>query len=372
MFFKKKDETVKQNSAPPAEIKTIPEIFYGGSDPQVYHASGALNTSQSKMVGSASTTPGSKKWLVGILFCVVFLGVAALGGWYLWQQYFPASPKLPVVKNPASIVPPPITEATSTPIVAVEATSTVEFVSTTLPISVTSTPTKIAAEPNFDFPPIIQIDAADLDADSFTDAEEEIFGTDPSAFDTDGDSYYDGQEFFNLYNPKGTSPVKLIDSGLVQEYSAPVAKYRVYYPAAWQLGTVDPSGNQVLMSATNGDYVEVRLSDKQPGEDFNAWFGRVASGERITELQSVVNRFSSAFFKRKDDLVAYFDSPTTVYIIIYHPKTAAPLLYRHTMQMMTQSFRLPGANTIFNAVEQTPILTSAVSTLSSPSSSLSN
>lgn len=354
MFFKRKSPTPSSgHEASAAVIKTIPELFYGGSDPEVYHQSGKPATTLARGRVSNSEPNQNKKKLIGILFLILFLTVAGFGGWYVVTKYFPPSPSTPVVPQTAApVVVQTAPIATSTPII--EPTTTASLSTSTSPIITTTTTVSFKQESNFEFPPIIQIDAADLDADGLTDAEEEIFGTDPSMFDTDKDGYYDGQEVFNLYNPKGTAPVRLVDSGLIRDYVSPSAKYRVYYPATWQLGTVDVLGNQVLISAENGDYVEVRVSPKQNGEDFTGWFSRLASGERITELQTSVNLFSVSYYKRKDDLVAYFDTPNVVYVLIYHPKTSAPLVYHHVVQVMEQSFRLPGVVGPITAVEQTP------------------
>lgn len=370
MFFKRRESpsNTPGPAVPKAHIVAIPELFYGGSDPQVYHTNGAPNTSPVKNVMNTTGQSNSKKWLIGGLFGFIFLSVLGLGGWFLWKQYFPSVPAAPTLPSNPVLPPPTVESSVPSSTIITETTSTIPLeIATTTPS--TSPLSSVNAEPDFDFPPLIQIDAADLDADSLTDAEEELLTIDPGAFDTDGDSYYDGQEVFNLYNPKGTTPVRLIDSGLIREYIAPIAKYRVYYPQAWELGSVDPAGDQILVSASNGDYIEIRLSPKQPGEDFYAWFGRVARSERVTELQSSVNRFSQSYFKRKDDLVAYFDSPSVVYVIIYHPKTAAPLLYRHLMQVMVQSFRLPGTNNALIGTEQL-LVSSSPTVTTSPSSTI--
>lgn len=50
---------------------------------------------------------------------------------------------------------------------------------------------------------------SDTDGDSLTDKEEiEVYKTDPTKVDTDGDGYWDGFEVINGYNPTG--PGKLV------------------------------------------------------------------------------------------------------------------------------------------------------------------
>ena len=47
-------------------------------------------------------------------------------------------------------------------------------------------------------------DAGDPDADGLTNAQERQYGTDAAQADTDGDTYKDGEEVRNGFNPKGT------------------------------------------------------------------------------------------------------------------------------------------------------------------------
>lgn len=51
--------------------------------------------------------------------------------------------------------------------------------------------------------------ALDSDHDGLSDAQEQQFDTNPTAADTDGDSYADGVEIRNGYDPKNPNPVKL-------------------------------------------------------------------------------------------------------------------------------------------------------------------
>ena len=145
----------------------------------------------------------------------------------------------------------------------------------------------------------------------------------------------------NLYNPRGFSPVRLIDSGLITEYVHTTLGYRLYYPQTWQRGSVDVADRQILFSALNGDYIEVRVSEKDAATpNFLSWFGRHAEGQRFTDLREFTNRFSVDGWVRVDQLVAYFEDTQYVYSFIYHPADNAPIAYRSIMQMMYQSFRL--------------------------------
>ncbi|MFH1947329.1 MAG: hypothetical protein ABIJ23_04195 [Candidatus Magasanikbacteria bacterium] len=201
------------------------------------------------------------------------------------------------------------------------------------------TSTIAITEDMLEFPKLILINSPDIDGDALTDIEEEVFNTDSGTWDTDGDGFYDGQEVYNLYNPTGLAPMKIIDAGLVQEYINPIWQYRVYYPVAWQVGQVDTLGNQVLFSSITGDYIELVAFEKETTVIFQTWFGEKAKGQSFSDLQKIKNKFQQDGWKRKDDLVAYFVDDKRVYVLIYNPGSSNLISYRHIMQMMVQSFR---------------------------------
>jgi len=101
-----------------------------------------------------------------------------------------------------------------------------------------------------------------------------------------------------------------------------------------------------LFSASNGDYIEVRVFPKEVGQTFINWFSRYAEGQNYTDLSNFKNRFAENAMIRKDSLVAYFEDNNYIFTIIYHTKDRGPIFYRHIMQMMYQSFRMSKTNTI--------------------------
>lgn len=364
----------KKKSAQPepeaqGRVQTIPDIFYGGNDPDVYRRTIVAGNSETSRIaadvpkvpttGAAPVVRANRHGLLWGTGAVVF--VAAVGGivWY----YTPGLRAKPVVKNP-----PPTTVVVNNPVVPpVEippvATTTVETVTTT-PAAPTST--LIAGGP-LDFAPLNPLDTVDFDRDSLTDAEEEAFGTDPAAWDTEKDGYYDGQEVFNLYNPLGMAPVRLIDSGAILEYSNSIFNYRFYYPKGWTVAAVDAEGRQIVITAANGDYIEVRALAKLPSDDFNSWFARNITGQNITDLLQITNRFEVAGWKRRDDLVAYFMGNNETFVILYHPLSGGPVAYRHIAQMVAQSFRPSRVNL---ALPDQPVLPGVATTTAVNTSTL--
>ncbi|OGH71864.1 MAG: hypothetical protein A2921_03305 [Candidatus Magasanikbacteria bacterium RIFCSPLOWO2_01_FULL_43_20b] len=343
MLFWKKDKTHKAET-PPENILKIPEEFYGAKDPVVHYAKQAAIVQKTAVNGKStdrfsSVAAGASKFgflhnkkMIYILVGAVFLLVVGLISWYYISPALKQTPAPAVaVPEPKPKLEEPVVETPPEEIVLEEevATLTEEEIKTSPSLS----------GQTLQFPMILLANSADIDSDSMTDLEEEVFGTDSGTWDTDGDGYYDGQELFNLYNPAGVAPMKIIDSGLAKEYVNPIWQYRVYYPAQWQVGEVDDEKKAVLFSAITGDYVEVFVSPKDAAETFEDWFAREATGQSYADLQPFTNRFQEAGWKRSDDLTAYFITDSAVLVLVYNPGVTDSVPFRHVMQMMSQGFR---------------------------------
>lgn len=346
MFGRKKLPVNKKVSA---DFEVIPQEFYGAKDPVVHYQNEADKVMKNKNVSHQSSFflldfLKNKKTLL-IVGIVVF--IAIVGGivwYYLWDAGIIKKTETSIIEN--------VNESTVVNQVDIEMPSVEEnnelvsdvVTTTTLETTTTSDQKLIDELSNqeieINFPRVVFTNSVDLDSDSLTDIEEEIFGTDSGNSDTDEDGYYDGQEINNLYNPKGVAPVKLIDSGLIAEYTNPTWQYRIYYSINWQVGEVDDKYQQVLFSNISGDYIEVLVFQKDDNESFNDWFANKAVGQKITDLQNFKNRFQEEGQKRQDNLVNYFMRGNNIYIIIYHPANENGFVsYRQVVQMMVQSFR---------------------------------
>lgn len=347
---KKKAEEKVQN------IQVIPDEFYATKDPVVHYGNKGTGGSQTSLpikIREGLSGDGmwqkikNKKVLLYIILGLVFLGAVGVITWYYLNQAGLLNDREATVEtNKTNIIDEQVeVEAEIGNIIENSQPPTEQIVEEIVVSStVTSTAgieaTEVLSEQKIlVFPRIVLTDSADIDSDSLTDMEEEIYSTDSGNFDTDADGYYDGQEVQNLYNPAGSAPVKLIDSGLVREYVNPIWQYRVYYPAAWESGVVDADARQVLFNSITGDFIEVAVDSMQAGEDFSAWFGRQAKEQKFSDLTSFTNRFKESGYKRQDGLVAYFIRDKSVYILLYNPGVTGFISFRHIMEMMAQSFR---------------------------------
>ncbi len=378
-FWSKKKTEPTAPAAPPlqARVTRIPDVFYGGANPVVYADTDAK--SESSVVPKAITVESQNSvsrqlsqthrqdvakmiqeealeevaqpvppnedvglvqppqkgrgrllfWVGGGLTIIVLGGIS----WWYVARSLPEQPNtsnepLVVVPEPVPIPPPVAPEPVIVP-PPVASTSSEMTVPTTSP----------SRELPLVFPLTGLVDAEDVDKDTLTDIEEEVFRTDSGTWDSDADGYFDGQEVVNLYNPSGFAPVKIIDSGLVREFVHPENTWRLFYPSAWDVGIVDTAATQVLVSSVTGDFIEIRTMTKLPGETFEMWFGRVALSQRFSDINRKTNRFMEEIFVRQDGLVAYKDTPNKVYVLLYRQGSADTVLYRHVMEMVYQSFR---------------------------------
>ncbi len=362
MFHKKSKKTPSVTptvAAPLPRVQTIPSAFYGGLDPVIYQPSSKgssvseekiplkdkkvepappRNSSRSGMtaVPTTSQTPGvsgakNKSKKMFILLTIFFL-VAVGGISFYYLVLNKSAVQLPTPPTPP-VPPPTFTPATSS-VPIFTPTSTLPQVST----STIATSTSIV--PFVNFPSLFLVTGGDLDQDTLTDVEEEIYRTDSGTFDTDSDGYFDGQEVVNLYNPAGTAPEKIIDSGLAREYVHPSFGYHLYYPTSWEVDAVDTTSQEILISAITGDFISVHSFQKEGEESFESWFARVASEQRYSDLVPFSNRFLVSGWKRKDGLVGYFSTPQFFLVAVYHPGGSQTILYPRVMEMLLQSVRL--------------------------------
>lgn len=378
MFGKKKNKEQPKEKFAELVINTMPGIFYGGNDPDIYHTredqTGRSDTPTTVVIknqppkrilplGTATDAGSGKKkkalfWGIAGFIFLVFLGAVI---WYYTKDLRARTDVIPQKTIPQQSTV-PVVQPTSTPKEEIPTSTISDFIATTTP----GIPASLLGNIDLEFPSIILSDTDDIDSDQLTDKEEELFETDSGGFDTDKDGYFDGQEVFNLYNPKGIAPRRLIDSGLVKEYTNPLTNYRLYYPLTWQAGEVDTLGRQVLFSNIEGDYMEVRAFDKSATETFTDWFAREAKGQKITDLVVFKNRFKVEGWRRRDDLTGYFVDQNKIYVLIFHPAEIGPVSYRHIMKMLMQSFRYASS---LQTLEDQPVISTSVSSTSNFSTS---
>lgn len=344
----------QKNKEPEVDVAvySIPTEFYGGVNPTVSFKSikkeVEFNTGptvlEKKVFDKATAVGGSSKLhpanlltspkflLLAALVLFVLFGAGA--GVYYWQK----------LRTPQISVKAPVTTSTITTnqpeeIVVVIVTTTVEEVTTT-PIEEGNIISIFDVPPTY--PSVMLGKSIDTDNDGLTDVAEELFLTDLGVPDSDKDKYSDSHEIYNLYNPIGAEPRKLIDSGLIAEFVNPTFEYKVYYPKTWAVGNVDESYQDVLFSTLTGESIEIRAIEKDAADvSFTSWFAKWAPNEKITDLVNFETVFTDKGWQRKDSMVYYFETPRRVYVMLYHTTDSNVVNFEMVIKMMARSFRLP-------------------------------
>ena len=391
MFGKNKKENNKgvenkKTDTQAQHVHVMPDIFYGGKDPEYYHskASGSLaetsllaekkptenkkiekkplpekkieeevkNIAEEKQVTKPSPeaveviTPkglGRNVQIVIIVLCTLVV----IGGvvWFITNSHSGVGTTESVPSSETSVVEEfdQFGEKESEIDDAATAVTVVPVVtSTTSTVAEVDTETEVEVTTTLNFPRMIFVKAPDIDADKLTDVEEELFGTDSGTWDTDGDGYYDGLEVENLYNPDGLAPKRLVESGYVREYVSDLWGYRLYYPTVWQADTVDSENGQTLISTITGDFVDIQVFETE-GSTFAEWFAQYAEKQIFSSLEKKVNRFDIEGYVRRDGLVTYVPTKDRVYVMIYNPGPENIIYYPYVMNMIFQGFRVTQA-----------------------------
>ncbi len=368
LFSSKKNSSQPIPSTAELSIQKIPDIFYGGNNPVIYEPTQeksrvvSISKPSSPKPNNPVSSSESATQKSRVVLLIIVLGLLVIGGASAYYVYQYRATQNARVVTPSSVQTQTTTEDTAP-------TSITPSITTSTSIGDRAPSTTPSLTSSFlEFPSVNLGTSADTDLDQLTDVEEVLYGIDSGTWDTDQDGYYDGQEVINLYSPRGGSPMKLIDSGLVREYINQFSGYRVYYPLQWNQGGVDAQEKHMLFSAISGEYVEIRVFEKSPGSTFSQWFQIHAPGEQFSLLSPFTNRFGFDGWKRTDGLVVYFDTPSFVFTIIYQQvDTVTPVPYRTTMEMMYQSFR-PTA-TSRTLPEQIPLVLPSNTVSSSATSS---
>ena len=178
----------------------------------------------------------------------------------------------------------------------------------------------------------------DADGDGLTTAEEALYGTDPTNQDTDLDTYADGSELLNGYDPtKPAAP--LAGSGLVATYQH--ARYAISYPAAWQVQALAADGSETIFRDPSGELVEVILVANPQGLPLEQWY--LASFGSETDGVTPVTVGALDGLRSADGRNYYFlaaADPATVYLATYNTGTMSQINFLLTFNLMLKSLTL--------------------------------
>ncbi len=313
------------------EIKVMPEQFY---------------FRKMKVPAARGENKNNKKLILIIVVLVVVLGLMA-GAAYLFTESLrkeaaepkatPAVTPTPSANVPVANVPPVNVPPVNVPPSPVCGNGTCETGESSATCS-SDCPLPPVAPPAR--PAVLPL-ALDTDADGLTDIEEGLYSTDYLKSDMDDDSYIDGLEVLNLYNPAGVAPQKIEETDLVKIYSNPTYNYTIFYPASWLARALgETTSEEVMFTSATGEFIQVIVEDNLSNLPPLDWYLAEAPGTNPSEVGGVTTKSGLSGVKSPDGLTAYFSAGGKIYVLSYNVGIKTELNYKSTFEMMIKSFKL--------------------------------
>jgi hypothetical protein len=179
------------------------------------------------------------------------------------------------------------------------------------------------------------VPGVDTDGDGLTDIEEAtIFATAAANPDTDGDSYPDGTEVLNGYNPAGNGT--LLASGLAVSYEDAAYGYTMLYPKDWRVED-GAAGENVIFFSNQSGFIQAIAQLNQNKQSIASWYETVNGMAPSQAAETLKSGFEVVY--SPDGLTAYVTraGSSYVYVITYSPGEDKKLEYRTTFQFMVQT-----------------------------------
>lgn len=176
----------------------------------------------------------------------------------------------------------------------------------------------------------------DTDSDGLSDVEENlVYGTNPRLPDTDSDGFLDGNEVFHRYNPNGTAPGTLAESGVITPFvgSASGFEFQMYYPSVWDVETVD---SEWIFDAQTGEGFRLSIITKSVSESLSDW---VENELGLQDFLEGVTKNDLPMILSSDQLDAYVDLGMVVLSLSYDTGVKTRVDYLQTYQMMLNSMK---------------------------------
>ncbi len=191
----------------------------------------------------------------------------------------------------------------------------------------------------------------DSDSDGLTDVEETVlYNTDPHLPSTNGSGYLDGNDVFNLYDPKVAPPPgcrvdcpnTLRAYGVTKPFSTSFSSaaplpYVIDYPTIWTPTAVasDPLG--VSFAATTGETVTVDVAPKaDPAQSLADWY----AAQKLTGGRPFTTKGGLSAIASDDQLTVYVDAKADVLTLHYDAGIKGTIDYLTTFKMMQNSLKL--------------------------------
>ncbi len=178
--------------------------------------------------------------------------------------------------------------------------------------------------------------AQDSDGDGLTDVEESIYKTNKDQADTDGDSYPDGEEVTNLYDPLLAGDDKLVNSKTISVYTNSTYHYSVFYPVAWQLKGRDDA---IIFQAEDGEFIQISVYNNDSDYiDIYQWYRQNIKAD-INDLVKMEVAGVPAI-RTQNGYNVYFMVNNKIYNLVYNIGLRQTSNFMTTFNMLIKSFHL--------------------------------
>ncbi|MDP3245197.1 MAG: hypothetical protein Q8M83_06105 [bacterium] len=269
------------------------------------------------------------------IMAVSALFVLVVGG-ATW--YFTGSLRQPVQESaPIAVVEPSVPTEEVPP--AQETPTEPEVPASAAPTSMEETPME-SEQPTPETPVAALSRGQDTDSDGLTDLEEELFSTNSTLPDTDGDGYLDGHEAFYLYNPAGIAPERLEDAGLATRFENSEFFYEILFPAKWKSAKDDGNNGKVSFQSATGEYIAVMVKENKENLSLEDWLKNQVGEKNISDLQPVTTRSGMTGLISNDKTTAYFLGQGVIFAIYYDLAGKSVMEYTRVFEMMVNSLAL--------------------------------
>jgi len=184
----------------------------------------------------------------------------------------------------------------------------------------------------------------DTDSDGLSDLEESIFQSDPRNPDIDGDGFLDGNEVFNLYNPNGRAPAKLVDSGLIKEISGDVG-WSMFIPKDWTVSNDLADGSRATIDLGHGEKFYISIEKNDQNLPIVDWFMRQNPSAEKGQIMVYRSKGGYEGIIGPDLLTTYIPWDHSVFVFRYDMNGQSFINYRTVYSMVLNSLKLQGLTT---------------------------
>lgn len=276
----------------------------------------------------------NSKLLLIIIGSAVFLGVIIVVILYFLRD----------TGAPASIPSPTITPTVSQ---EPKSTTSTQPVQETKPADETPTTeeSSVVEVAKVPLPPIVDTPLdTDTDQDGLTDLEEVIFGTNAAQPDSDGDTFLDGVEVANLYDP-AISGALLEVATTTKIISNDKVGYQFLVPESWSASALDGSGRRMeVLPNGSAEVLSIEVYDNPDRLTVTKWYQDQVGTVNLTNFTSFSNEAGWTGIKSRDGRLVIASLGSTgpgarafIFVMYYDLMDETTIKYPSIWAMITNS-----------------------------------